>query len=76
MSCRVVGLGVELAAICAIAAPMLAAYPRIVARVVETDANALARDLFARCGWTQTDGEWSAAEPGAPPAHIKLVSAL
>jgi len=76
MSCRVIGLGVEQAAVAAIARRVLAGHPRVVARIVETNANILARDLFARCGWTLTDGEWSATAPGETPAHVGIASGL
>ncbi len=76
MSCRVISLGVELASVAALARRVLARHPRIVAEIVETDANVLARDLYARCGWTLDDGEWSAEASGEPPGHIALDSRL
>jgi FkbH-like protein len=76
MSCRVVGLGVELAAVAAIAQRVLAAHPRVVARIIETNANILARDLFARCGWTLANGEWSATTPGEAPPHAAIEFAM
>ena len=69
MSCRVVGLEVEIAAIGAIvataSAPATAAY-------VATDANHLCRDLYARCGFIEMDGGWIQPDgAGIPrPAHI------
>jgi len=70
MSCRVVGLEVEIAVIGAITAGFAAP---AAARLVETDANFLCRDLFARCGFTAAEGEWRLAAPGAVPrpAHIR-----
>ncbi len=76
MSCRVVGLGVELAAVAAIAQRVLVNHPRIVAKIVETNANILARDLFARCGWTFANDEWSATTPGETPAHAAIEFAM
>ena len=76
MSCRVISLGVEIAGVAAVAAHILSHYGAVAATVVETDANILARDLFARCGWSLEDGEWRTAQAGAAPSHVKLDSAL
>ena len=72
MSCRVVGLEVEIAVISA----LLAAMPGTVAAKIEpTDANFLCRDLYARCGFTETDGIWTRiSEPKLPlPAHVRAL---
>ncbi len=76
MSCRVISLGVELASVAAVAARILTQHSEVVAGIVETDANILARDLFARCGWTFAEGEWRTAKAGVTPAHVTLESAL
>ncbi len=76
MSCRVISLGVELAAVAVIARHVLARHSRVAAKIVESDANVLARDLFRRCGWILQHDEWSATSPGSTPDHIRLVSAL
>ena len=72
MSCRVIGLGVENACVAALAARALARHPRVLARIVETDANTLARDLYARCGWTLQDGVWTTTAAGEIPGHVTL----
>jgi FkbH-like protein len=72
MSCRVVGLEVEIAVIQAL---MEAMREPVTARLVSTDANFLCRDLFARCGFVEVDGDWCSAdgEALARPAHIKAL---
>jgi FkbH-like protein len=71
MSCRVVGRGVEIAALAAILARMEGEGPATAA-TRDTDANLLSRDLFARLGFTQdAPGLWSlAGEAAPPPAHV------
>jgi FkbH-like protein len=76
MSCRVITLGVELAAMSAVARAALATHARLVAEIVETDANGLARDLYARCGWAREGATWTTQTAQAPPAHVALTSAL
>ncbi len=73
MSCRVVGLGVEVAAVGAIAGTI--AGP-ITAGFLKTDANHLCRDLFARCGFVADGDAWS-LPPGAEVprlAHIRDIA--
>lgn len=76
MSCRVVGLDVELAVISEIAGELHeGGMPLVTARITETEANAPCRDLFARSGFTQnSQGSWSKSltEPTPLPAHVKL----
>lgn len=69
MSCRVVGLEVELAVVAAVTR---AAGGQAIGRLVETDANFLCRDLFARCGFVARDDGWvlPAGSPVGHPAHI------
>ena len=76
MSCRVVGLDVEIAAVAAVLR-LLGAHgaAAVTTRLVETDANLLCRDLFARCGFAAgTDGTWISDAANVPPvpAHIRL----
>ena len=77
MSCRVVGLDVEIAAIADILRLMRRSGAEIVtSRLVETEANLLCRTLFQRCGFTASDGNvWSSAPETAPtvPMHISMV---
>jgi FkbH-like protein len=77
MSCRVVGLDVEVAAMAAVLQRMRQAGATSVAtRLIETDANLLCRNLFERCRFTaQNDGAWvtSPQHTLAVPAHIGMV---
>jgi FkbH-like protein len=73
MSCRVAGMDIEIAAMSGVIAALPGA---LTARVVETDANAMARDLFQRCGFSSMgNGVWAkaAGQPLPAPAHIELV---
>lgn len=69
MSCRVVGLGVEIAAIGAItetiAGPVTACF-------LKTDANHLCRDLFARCGFVAEGDAWSLPQGAAVPRLVHI----
>ncbi|MHA6205828.1 HAD-IIIC family phosphatase [Dyella soli] len=59
MSCRVLGLDVELAAMRQIGSLLAAkGVLEITGEVIETEANFLSRDLFARCGFLGANGEW------------------
>jgi FkbH-like protein len=77
MSCRVVGLDVEIAAMAAILRRMREAGADAVStRLIETDANLLCRNLFERCGFTaEPDGAWVSRPQDAlaVPAHIAMV---
>ncbi len=66
MSCRVIGLEVETWAIGEIVSEEHRNGRDVrTAAIVETDANFLSRDLFARCGWSErSPGLW--LRPGAP----------
>ena len=79
MSCRVAGLDVEVAAV----AELLrlwreAGVAAVRASLVETPLNLLCRDLYERCGFAETGGEWrrEALPPLAPPPHVVIVSSL
>lgn len=68
MSCRVVGLEVEIAVITALA-------PLVTSAVVEaTEANFMCRDLYLRCGYGEQAGTWQKPLGTAPvwPSHIPL----
>ena len=80
MSCRVLGMDVELAAIGALVRAMRTASPGtgIAGRIVETESNRPCRDLFQRCGFAPQEAEpglfqlGERAEP-VPAPHIALV---
>ncbi len=74
MSCRVIGLDVEIAAVAATLQAMQAGgQAEARATVVETAANGLARDIWTRCGFDGQDGTFvRAMEPALEiPAHIR-----
>jgi FkbH-like protein len=74
MSCRVVGMDVEIAAVAGVLQAMAERGMRdIRASLVHTSANLLCRDLWERCGFLAAGAEQyqrSADPPLAPPAHI------
>jgi FkbH-like protein len=81
MSCRVVGLDVELAAMAEVLRRMRARGAKTVtAQLIETEANLLCRTLFDRCGFraeppgASGNTSWVSAPEGAPaaPAHVAL----
>jgi FkbH-like protein len=79
MSCRVLGLDVETSVIHAIM--RLKPCPEFYARVFETDANMVCRDLFLRCGFTaKADGSdlyvWTGGEIPETAAHLDLSCAF
>jgi FkbH-like protein len=69
MSCRVVGLDVEIAAIAAISGALgNAGASPVRALTMDTSANLLSRDLYSRCGFTQgAPGIWVKARNEVPP---------
>ncbi len=75
MSCRVIGMDVELAAIAAIvgAERSKRAMP-ISAKFAATEANSLCRDLYAGAGFESSDEGWqlSSEKNVAIPAHISV----
>jgi FkbH-like protein len=76
MSCRVVGMDVEIAAVAGVLQAIEARGARDMrASLVPTSANLLCRDLWERCGFLPAGAEQhqrSADPPLAPPAHIAL----
>ncbi len=75
MSCRVVGLDIELGVLHWLHDRQLRrGMSELGARFVETDANQLCRDLFARAGYVQGPDRQVMALPdrSAAPAHISV----
>ena len=75
MSCRILGLEAEIAAVARIVDMVRTrGGATVFAAMVETDRNLPCRDLYARCGFTAADGGWQrAVDPPLPvPAHITL----
>jgi FkbH-like protein len=75
MSCRVVGLDVEIAVVCSLMRQLReSGAGAITALFKKTDANLLCRDVFQRCGFEERDGAWvwnGDRLPGIPP-HVAL----
>lgn len=72
MSCRVFGLGVEKAVIAELSHRM--GGEPIIGRLEQTEANLPARDLYARCGFFESGGDWI-RPPGKAidmPGHVEL----
>ena len=79
MSCRVVGMDVELAAIGAIIdAERAEEEASISAEFEPTEANVLCRDLYARAGFDACHDKWRLDSRVAPPfpAHIAIDTVL
>ena len=76
MSCRVVGIDVEIAAVAGVLRAMAASgAAEYRASLVPTSANLLCRDLWERCGFEAADPEQYRRSPDPPlvvPAHIAL----
>ena len=75
MSCRIIGLEAEVAAVAQIIEISRArGEPMVVGTIVETDRNLPCRDLYSRCGFEATTGGWRRATmPPLPvPPHITL----
>jgi predicted enzyme involved in methoxymalonyl-ACP biosynthesis len=74
MSCRVIGLEVEMAAIRVIEAEMRGkAYLEAIAVSQDTGANLLSRDLFAGAGYTSvSDGYWVRSLDRAVPYPVHI----
>lgn len=74
MSCRVVGLDIEVGAVLRLLENLNGrGVSEVRARVVETPANFACRDLYRRCGFILADGAWVASASSQPcswPAHI------
>jgi predicted enzyme involved in methoxymalonyl-ACP biosynthesis len=76
MSCRVIGLDVEIAALAEVCRSLGAAGAEpIVGEFQETDANFLCRDLFERCGWQRFGDVWrNELQAGSPsPSHVAVI---
>ncbi len=75
MSCRVLGLDVEHAFMAWLIARTVDRHGQVRGLVVETDANVLARDLFAKTGFAAADGGWILRRrtPLPPPAHVQIL---
>ena len=67
MSCRVMGLGVENAAVAA-----MVERGATRARLVHTARNLPCQDLYARCGFGVADDEWVLEGAAPVPAHVAL----
>lgn len=74
MSCRVLGIDVELAAVAVTASIVLRrGKAMITADLVDTGRNLPCQDVYARCGFTNQDGVWERdIESFAPPTHIEI----
>jgi FkbH-like protein len=71
MSCRVVGMEVELAILSALSTIALKGIPEISARTVETKSNLLSRDLYRRGNWQFADGIWRTQSANLMPQYIE-----
>jgi FkbH-like protein len=75
MSCRVMGLGVEAAAVARVGQILHSRglWP-IQGEIVETERNLPCRDVYQRCGFALRGGLWHSAFafPATIPAHIAL----
>ena len=76
MSCRVLGLDVEIAVLGHLTDRLL--HRPIVGRVVETDANLPVRDLYLRAGFERVGGHFELdADSRVPPSdHAEVTSAI
>lgn len=75
MSCRVLGLDVEIALVAEVMARMPTGEMR--ASIVETEANAPSRDIWTRCGFAHRDEGYVYVGDGLDiPPHITVVAGL
>lgn len=75
MSCRVIGLGVEVAALSAICEYLRKnGFLVVLADSIQTDKNILSRDLYTKTGFVNDGGinSLALATPVTPPGHIAL----
>ena len=72
MSCRVISLEVEIAAVALISERLMSASPVVRATSIETRHNLLSRDLYQRCGWSLADGHWEATSVVSIPPHVRV----
>lgn len=72
MSCRVVGLNVERAALATVIDSIrVSGREPIAAAFIETEANLLCRDLFPSCGFIEGSGGWLLlGDTPTPPHHV------
>ena len=70
MSCRVIGMEVELATLSTITSLALQSARTVTARTVDTTANLLSRDLFKRGGWRLTESQWATDKANPLPDHV------
>jgi FkbH-like protein len=76
MSCRVVGLDIELAAMSAVMRILRSNISSITAVIVKTQNNLLSHDLFKRCGFDESeDGLFrrNIISPLTSPSHVQLL---
>ena len=78
MSCRVIGLDVELAAIGSLAQTVLGVCDELTAGFVETQQNIICRDLYSRCGFRFDGTIWRISSRSALPQadHVTFRRAL
>lgn len=77
MSCRVVGMEIEVAAMATLLADAHRSGARVLyVKFVETSANAVCADFLGRCGFVKCGEQWSrSVDPRlAVPAHLNVVS--
>lgn len=72
LSCRVFGLGAELALGGLAAAVALEGQARVRGQIVDTGKNKTCHDYFERLGFTADAEGWAAEHPAPPPAWIRL----
>ena len=76
MSCRVLGMEVEIAALGTIVQFLRSAgVPRIVGSIIPTDVNMPCRDVFTRSGFREVDAhrfELNANKPLTLPSHVRV----
>jgi FkbH-like protein len=75
MSCRVIGLEVEVAQVAYILDLLFKrGGKQVVAKVIDTDANLVSRDIWKRCGFLLQQDEWirDLSSRVAVPKHITL----
>ena len=76
MSCRVLGLDIEIAVMAQVVARIRAGGPGdITGALVATDANFPCRDLFQKCGFFTNGSSWTLTDGAAisNPSHVTIV---
>lgn len=75
MSCRVLGLDAEGAFMAELVNEIVGQFGRVRGQVIETEANILARDLFAKSGFEKRGDFWVGSEASASdaPPHVEIV---